>query len=90
MITLEELATNSPDKLVQGFVNETITDSYLLGAMTFDDCLASTGTSDLIYGYKRVKTPMSAAFPLRAVPARGPTGRAASRLSKRRSAHRLA
>lgn len=62
MITLEELATNSPDKLVQGFVNETITDSYLLGAMTFDDCLASTGTSDLIYGYKRVKTPMSAAF----------------------------
>lgn len=62
MITLKELATNAPDKLVQGFVNETITDSYLLGAMTFDDCLASTGTSDLVYAYKRVKTPMSASF----------------------------
>lgn len=62
MITLEELATNSDDKLVQGFVNETITDSYLLGALTFDDCLTSSGTSDLAYSYKRVKTPMQAKF----------------------------
>ena len=62
MITLDELATNSDSKLVQGFVNEIITDSYLLSAMTFDDCLTSTGTSDLSYSYKRVKTPMEAKF----------------------------
>lgn len=62
MITLDELATNSDSKLVQGFVNEIVTDSYLLSAMTFDDCLTSTGTSDLSYTYKRVKTPMEAKF----------------------------
>ena len=62
MITLAELATNSDDKLVQGFINEIITDSYLLSAMTFDDCLTSSGTSDLSYSYKRVKTPMVAKF----------------------------
>lgn len=62
MITLAELATNSDDKLVQGFVNEVITDSFLLSRMTFDDCLTSSGTSDLAYAYKRVKTPMTAAF----------------------------
>ena len=37
--TLADLAANSQDKLVQGFVNEIITDDYLLGAMTFDDCM---------------------------------------------------
>lgn len=62
MITLEELATNSDDKLVQGFINEVITESYLLSRMTFDDCLANTGTSDLVYAYKRLKTPKTAAF----------------------------
>lgn len=62
MITLEELAANSDDKLVQGFINEVITESYLLSRMTFDDCLASTGTSDLVYAYKRLKTPKTAAF----------------------------
>lgn len=62
MITLAELATNSDDKLVQGFINEIVTDNYLLGAMTFDDCLTSAGTSDLVYAYKRVKTPMTAKF----------------------------
>lgn len=62
MITLAELATNADGKLVQGFVNEIITDSYLLSALTFDDCLNSTGTSDLTYTYKRVKTPMEAKF----------------------------
>lgn len=61
-ITLAELAENSADKIVQGFVNETITDSYLLGALTFDDCMTASGTSDLVYGYKRVKTPAQAAF----------------------------
>ena len=60
--TLADLATNSGDKLVQGFINEIITDSYLLGAMTFDDCMTPNGTSDMVYGYKRIKTPMSAAF----------------------------
>lgn len=62
MITLEELATNSDDKLVQGFINEVVTESYLLSRMTFDDCLANTGTSDLVYAYKRLKTPKTAAF----------------------------
>ena len=36
-ITLTELAANSTDKLVQGFTNEVVTDSFLLGAMPFDD-----------------------------------------------------
>lgn len=62
MITLADLATNSGDKLVQGFINELVTDNYLLGALTFDDCMTATGTSDLVYSYKRVKTPASAAF----------------------------
>lgn len=62
MITLEDLATNSNDKLVQGFTNEIITDSFLLSRMPFDNCLSSTGTSDLVYAYKRVKTPMEAGF----------------------------
>ena len=46
-ITLTDLAANSGDKLVQGFTNEIVTDSYLLGAMPFDDCMTATGTSDL-------------------------------------------
>lgn len=53
MITLEELATNSDDKLAQGFTNELITDSFLLSRMTFDDCLSSSGTSDLAHSYVR-------------------------------------
>ena len=53
MITLADLATNSGDKLVQGFINELVTDNYLLGALTFDDCMTATGTSDLVYSYKR-------------------------------------
>lgn len=61
-ITLQELAKNSDDKLVQGFISEVITDSYLLSALTFDDCISSTGTSDMVYAYKRVKTPMEAKF----------------------------
>lgn len=60
--TLAELAVNSQDKLKQGFVNELITDSFILSALTFDDCLAATGTSDLVYGYKRVKTGATAEF----------------------------
>jgi hypothetical protein len=60
MITLAELATNSNDKLVQGFINELITDSYLFSVLPFDDCLDSNGESDLIYAYKRVVTPASA------------------------------
>lgn len=62
MITLADLAQNTQDKIVQGFINETITDSYLLGAMPFDDCLTNSGMSDLVYGYKRVLTPMTAEF----------------------------
>lgn len=61
-ITLADLAKNSNDKLKQGFINELITDSYILNAMTFDDCLSANGTSDLVYAYKRAKTGASAAF----------------------------
>lgn len=61
-VTLEDLAQNSGDKLTQGFINEIVTDSYLLSALTFDDCMTANGTSDLVYSYKRVKTPASAAF----------------------------
>lgn len=61
-VTLAELAENSQDKLVQGFINEVITDSYILSAMPFDDCLTAGGTSDLVYAYRRVETPMQAAF----------------------------
>lgn len=60
--TLAALATNSQDKLKQGFINELITDSYLLGAMPFDDCMTANGTSDLVYAYKRVVTGASANF----------------------------
>ena len=60
--TLAELAINSQDKLKQGFINELITDSYILNMMPFDDCLSANGTSDLVYAYKRVETGASAAF----------------------------
>lgn len=62
MITLAELATNSGDKLKEGFINELITDSFLLNRMPFDNCLTANGTSDLVYSYKRVKEHKSASF----------------------------
>ena len=61
-ITLSDLAQNSTDAIKQGFINEIITDSYLLATMPFDDCMTPSGTSDLVYGYKRVTTHASAAF----------------------------
>jgi hypothetical protein len=60
MITLQQMAENANDKLVEGFINELVTDSYLLSALTFDDCLDSNGESDLVYAYKRVITPATA------------------------------
>ncbi len=61
MITLADLAKNSNDKLVQGFVNEVITDSVLLDSLQFDNCVEA-GASDLVYGYKRVTAGLTAAF----------------------------
>lgn len=61
MITLADLAKNSNDKLVQGFVNEVITDSFLLDSLQFDNCVEA-GASDLVYGYKRVTAGLTAAF----------------------------
>ena len=58
-ILLADLARNSGDKLVQGFVNELITDSILLSRMQFDDCMTAEG-SDLVYSYKRITQPMEA------------------------------
>lgn len=61
-ITLTDLAINANNKLVPGFINELITDSFLLGNMTFDDCVSSNGQSNLGYDYNRVISPSSAAF----------------------------
>ena len=61
-ISMTELAANAQDKIAQGFINEIVTDSYLMGAMTFDDCMNASGTSSLVYGYRRVITPKTAAF----------------------------
>lgn len=58
-ILLADLARNSGDKLVAGFINELITDSVLLSRMQFDDCMAAEG-SDMIYSYKRITQPMEA------------------------------
>ena len=58
-VTLAELARNSGDKLVAGFINELITDSVLLSRMQFDNCMAAEG-SDMIYSYKRITKPMEA------------------------------
>lgn len=60
MITLAQLAKNSNNKLVRGFINELITDSFLLSAMQFDDVLDSNGESNLVYAYNRVVSPASA------------------------------
>jgi hypothetical protein len=60
MITLAQMAKNANQKLVQGFINELVTDSFLLNALTFDDCLDSNGESKLVYAYDRVITPASA------------------------------
>lgn len=61
-ITLTDLAQNSTDAIKQGFINEIITDSFILANMPFDDCMTASGTSDLVYGYKRVTTHAQAAF----------------------------
>ena len=61
MITLATLAANADDKLVQGFVNEVVTDSALLDSMQFDNCVEANG-STLVYGYKRVTGGLTAAF----------------------------
>lgn len=60
--TLAEIAAVHPNKLVQGFINELIVDNYLLGALTFDDCLAPNGISNLTYSYNRVTTHAQAKF----------------------------
>ena len=60
--TLADLAVNSNDKLCQGFINEIITDNYVLGAMPFDDCLSTNGQSDLTYAYKRMTAGLTADF----------------------------
>lgn len=60
--TLAEIRECHQDKVVQGFISELLTDSYLMSALTFDDCLNASGTSTLTYGYNRVITPMTAAF----------------------------
>lgn len=59
-ITLTDIAESHDDKLAQGFINEIITDNYLLGALMFDDCISANGGSTLTYAYDRVQTPATA------------------------------
>ncbi len=42
-VTLAELAELSPNKVVQGFINELVTDSFILSQLQFDDCLSGFG-----------------------------------------------
>lgn len=61
-VTLAELAELSPNKVVQGFINELVTDSFILSQLQFDDCLSATGTSNLVYQYNRMIEGMEAKF----------------------------
>lgn len=61
-VTLEQLAEASTEKLVQGFINEIITDSIILDSLQFDNTLTASGTSNLVYAYDRVTTGATAAF----------------------------
>lgn len=61
-VTLADLAEASTDKLVQGFINEIINDSFLLDQLTFDDTLTASGTSNLSYAYDRVIQNATAKF----------------------------
>ncbi len=61
-ITLKELADSAGDKVVQGFVNEMADSSYLLNNLIFDNCMTANGSSDLVYGYKRLNTYAEAHF----------------------------
>lgn len=61
-VTLADLAEASTDKLVQGFINEIINDSFLLDQLTFDDALTASGTSNLSYAYDRVTQNATAKF----------------------------
>lgn len=61
-VTLAYLAAVSTNKLVQGFINELVTDSFILSQLQFDDCLTATGTSNLVYQYNRVTQGAEAKF----------------------------
>lgn len=61
-VTLAQLAEASTDALQQGFINEIVTDSFLLDQLIFDDCLTSNGTSNMVYGYDRVTEGAKAKF----------------------------
>ena len=60
--TLKQLADAAGDKVVQGFVNEMADSSFLLNNLIFDNCISANGTSDLVYGYKRLNTYAEAHF----------------------------
>jgi hypothetical protein len=62
METMADLAAMANDKLVEGFINEIRTDSYIIDTMPFDNCVNASGTSNLSYSYDRVETGASAAF----------------------------
>lgn len=53
-VTLADLAEASTDRLVQGFINEIITDSFILSQLPFDNTMTATGTSNLVYAYDRI------------------------------------
>lgn len=61
-VTLEDLAKASTDKLQQGFINELITDSFILSQLPFDNTMTASGTSNLVYAYNRVTEGAKAKF----------------------------
>lgn len=61
-VTMADLALASTDKLVQGFINEIVTDSFLLEQLPFDNTMTATGTSNLVYAYDRTTEGATAKF----------------------------
>jgi hypothetical protein len=61
-VTLAQLRKSAQNKIAQGFISELMAHSELLNRMIFDDCVAPSGGSNLVYGYNRVITPSTAGF----------------------------
>lgn len=62
-VTLAQARLNVQDDLQAGIIDEFAKSSYLLNALTFDDCVSPTGGgATLTYGYTRLITQPTAAF----------------------------
>lgn len=56
-LTLNEVKVGLRDKIAQGVVDEFIRESFILEALTFDDCVSPGGGSTMTYGYQQLLTP---------------------------------